>query len=430
MIRSLLIDKTGLLSTGDRIAICNQFQLLSKTASMEDYQMKHRREKTVMSIVLTLLLLSLQCSHADDQSSVPDPEYWPTEGWIESTPEEEGLNQAVLDQLEEYLETGNIDDQVDSILIVKNGYLAYESYPSGIYHENRTHHLFSVTKCFISALVGIAVEEGYIDSIHDTVVSYFPNYTIQNLDQRKLDMTIEHLLTMTSGMQWTDQVNYYQMAAQVNWAQYVLDRPMEAVPGTVWNYNSGGSHLLSALLESVTPNGAHAYAVEKLLDPLGIENFLWSRGSQNIPNGATLLYVTSRDLAKLGFLYLHDGEWNGTQIVPSEWVEVSTSRHATVEFDQGYGTGYGYKWWLYSNGIYGGRGTDEQYVVVIPHLDMVVASTGAGGYSFASLLAEYLLPAAGSSLSNNQWLIPAIGVAAIAVAVVLVAIVYKRRARL
>ena len=389
--------------------------------------MKRLREKAMVSIFMAILLLSIQTNRIHGQISIPNPDYWPTDGWRESTAEDEGLNRAILDQLEEYLEVGDMDHQVDSILIIKNGYLAYEVYPSGIYHENRTHHIFSVTKCFISALVGIAIEEGYIGSVQDTVLSYFPNYTVQNLDQRKLDMTIEHLLTMTSGMEWTDQVNYYQMDHQQDWAQYVLDRPMVAVPGTVWNYNSGGSHLLSALLEQVTPNGTYIYAVDKLFTPLGIEDFLWSRGSQNIPNGATLLYVTSRDLAKLGFLFLHGGKWNGTQIVPEEWVEDSTSEHANIEFDRGYGTGYGYKWWLYTNGIYGGRGSNEQYVVVVPNQDMVIVSTGAGEYSFASLMADYLLPAAGESMASSQWFLPVVGVGGTVLILTLVAILYRRR---
>lgn len=344
-----------------------------------------------------------EASRIEDNIGVrtSNPNYWPISGWRSSVPEEQGVSSQKLNEMEDYIENQNLRNYIDSILIVRNGYLVYEWYPSIGYNEDIRHHIFSCTKVFTSALIGIAIEEGYIGGVDDYVLDYFPNRTINNLDARKEAMTIRHLLTMTSGLEWNDNPNFYQMEVSSNWAQYVLDRPMEFQPGTVWNYNTGCSHLLSVILNEVTPYGTRAYAIEKIFNPLNITNYIWNNDAQGIPIGGTQLFITPRDMAKFGYLYLKNGYWNGTQLIPSNWVVESRTAVVSFEFEQGHGSGYGYQWWTYNlaNG-YAARGSNQQHIYVIPDLNLVVVSTGNTEYPFINLLVDYILPSAGFSPIN------------------------------
>jgi CubicO group peptidase (beta-lactamase class C family) len=323
-----------------------------------------------------------------------EPDYWPTSGWRTSLPEEEGLPVQKLDDMEDYIENQNFDNYMDSLLIIRNGYLVYEWYPLIGYNEDIRHHLYSCTKVFTSALIGVAIEEGYIGGVDDHVLDYFPNKTFDNMDARKQAITIKHLLTMTSGIEWMDDPNYYQMSMSSDWVKYVLDRPMEFDPGTVWNYNTGCSHLLSAILNEVTPNGTRAFAIERIFKPLNITNYLWENDAKGIPIGGTLLYLTPRDMAKFGFLYLNNGQWNGTQLIPSSWVVESSTSFVSLEFEEGQGSGYGYQWWIYRwANAYTALGSNEQHIVVIPDYNLIVISTGNTYFPFIRLLVDYILPA-------------------------------------
>jgi len=350
-------------------------------------------------------LLYLSSFHYVSFKSVPpvdnievkssDHEYWPTSGWRTSLPGDQGVDISKLREMEVYIDNWNIRRYIDSLLIIRNGYIVYEAYPSGFYDQSTRHHIFSCTKVFISALIGVAIEDGYITGVDDYVLDFFPNKTFANLDSRKEAITIKHLLTMTSGLSWNDNINYYQMDGSPDWVQYVLDRPMEHQPGTVWNYNSGGSHVLSAILDQVTPNGTRAYAEAKIFDPLNI-NYVWYTDSQGIPNGATLLHLTPRAMTKFGFLYLNNGYWNGTQLIPSGWIADSITPFMEVHFDQEAGSGYGYKWWIYGDiNSYAARGSNEQVIAVIPDLNLVVVCTGNTEFQYIRLLIDYILPSVG-----------------------------------
>ena len=358
-------------------------------------------------IIFSFLLSSLSFipaySHDYEKNiylKTSEPDYWPTSSWKASSPEDQGMSVQKLQEMEDYISDNNLN--FDSILVIRNGYLIHESYPSHIYDQNDKHHIYSCTKVFTSALIGIALEEGLIGSIDDKVLEYFPEKTFNNMDSRKQSLTIRQLLTMTSGIEWIDQINYYEMAGTVDWVQYILDQPMEHQPGSVWNYNTGCSHLLSAILDRLSPSGFINYLKTKLFDPLNITNYSWMVDNQGIPIGGTLLYVTPRDMAKFGFLYLHDGYWNGSQLVPSEWISESATSFMNVEFDRGHGSGYGYQWWIYKwLNSYTARGSYEQYITVIPDLKMVVISTAnSGNFGFINLIVDYILPSAGFTPFN------------------------------
>ena len=354
------------------------------------------------------------------------PDCWPTSNWRFASPESQGISLGKIEEMENYIENQNLESSIDSILVVRNGYLVYESYPSG-HNENFIHHIYSCTKVFTSALVGIAIEEGYISGINDFVLNYFPNKTFGNMDARKQAITINHLLTMTSGLRWVDQTNFYQMQVTSDWVKYILDQPMDYQPGDVWNYNTGCSHLLSAILNAVTPNGTRIYAIEKIFNPLNITNYSWSNDPQGIPIGGTLLYLSPRDMAKFGFLYLHNGMWNNSQLITSNWVSQSKISSKSIEFDQGHGSGYGYQWWIYNwANAYTARGSYEQYIVVIPDLNMVVVSTGNTDFHFVELLVNYILPSAGFYPLNIA-LILSIIIITISISILLIFIYFHKK---
>ena len=300
------------------------------------------------------------------------PDYWPTEGWRISTPEEQGLDSARLERM-----LDAIDDQqlnVHSVLVVRNGYIIAETYYPP-FQQDTKHQLYSVTKSFISALVGIAIEKGYIGGVDQRVVGFFPEREFANHDGRKAAMTLEHLLTMTSGLDWEEGMPTYQeMGRTKDWVHYVLDKPITADPGSQFNYCSGCSHVMSAIIQETTGMGTLEFAQRHLFEPLGISNVYWETDRSGIPNGGWGIEMTPRDMAKFGYLYLNDGVWDEQQIVPAAWVRTSVEGDTT--FDDGWR--YGYQWWIYpSFGAYAAIGLGAQIIFVMPDMEMVVVFTAA-----------------------------------------------------
>ena len=318
-------------------------------------------------------------------------EYWPTEEWQYSTPKKQRLDGKLLEDMVEYLDEEKI--YVDSIIIVKNGYIVFEDYFIGNYPE-RKHVQWSVTKSFISALIGIALDKGYLESLDQKALDFFPNISYYNPDPRKENITIENLITMSTGLDWEDDVNYFPMVASANQLEYVFSRPMINDPGSIWNYDTGGTHILSAIIQVVTGKTTLEFAKENLFDPIGISNYSWTQDKQGIYFGGFGLYLTSRDMARFGYLYLNNGSWNNQQIISSEWIKNSTEPY--WNFSNGY-WGYGYLWWLRPNlNFYSAKGRYEQMIYVLPDEDMVVIFTSniePGTYNMDYLIENYILPA-------------------------------------
>jgi len=257
-----------------------------------------------------------------------DLDYWPTQEWQTSTPREQGMRSRPLEQMDSMLENINWRYLVDSILIVKNGYIVYEHYRTES-QLTTPHHIYSSTKVLTSTLIGICVDQGNITSLDNSVVDYFSDYSFNSYEQKQ-SITVRHLLTMTSGLDWIDNNDYYSMASSSNPVEYVLNKTLDSDPGQEWNYNSGGSHVLSAIVQNVSNVGTAQLAENSVFQPLGIDDYTWTTLG-GIPNGATLLYLKSRDMAKIGLLYLHGGNWNGTQIVSEAWVENATSNLIDIQ---------------------------------------------------------------------------------------------------
>jgi CubicO group peptidase (beta-lactamase class C family) len=392
------------------------------------------------------LLLVVQSSvfvrAAIPSQGVVDRDYWPTNGWITSSPEEHGMDSSLLIEMMDGIDETGI--AIDSLLIARHGYLVFEVYPRQYDNESR-HDIHSCTKSYTSALLSIAIEQGYINSTDDRLVDLLPNRTIANLDARKESITLEHLLTMTSGLEW-DEWSYpyssnlnshYLMWAASDQIQYILDQPMVADPGDVWTYNSGGSHLLGAIITDATGRTLLEFAMENLFTPLGISQFdiSWVRDHQGYYLASGGASMVSRDMLKFAYLYLNNGTWDGEQIVPSDWVQLSSE--TLITFNDY--SGYSYQWWTYPTDIvnvFAALGYQGQFIAVIPELDMVVVFTSSIPPEEANvhpaLVFDYIVPSVlgeESRLSSASNSVTLIALAIIPVPVIFAGAYYQFQTR-
>jgi CubicO group peptidase (beta-lactamase class C family) len=217
------------------------------------------------------------------------------------------------------------------------------------------------------------------------VLSFFDTAQVKNIDDRKRRMTIRHLLTMTAGFEWNENLSYSdprndcsQMEASFDWIQYVINKPMTVEPGQSFNYNSGASELLAYIFRKATGSDIEEYAAQNLFLPLGIDHYFWKRIPTGLVDTEGGLYLSESDLAKIYYLFLKEGNWNGKQLVMKEWVKASITPTISV----GQGVKYGFKWWLFEYGndnskyAWAGSGFGGQWPIVIPEYDIVAVFTG------------------------------------------------------
>jgi CubicO group peptidase (beta-lactamase class C family) len=318
------------------------------------------------------------------------PDYWPTAGWRTAPPETQGLDPARLAGLNAAIATSQLN--VHSVLVVRNGYIVAETYAPPYTAETR-HANFSVTKSFISTLVGIAIDRRLISGVRAPVVGLFPDHRLANASDRKSALTVEDLLTMRAGFDWVESRDAHGgFETSANWRDYMLDLSMIEQPGTRFDYCSGCSHLLSEVVQQTTGTPTLDFARRELFEPLGIADFGWETDPDGTACGGWGLRLTPRDMAKLGYLYLNEGRWDGRQVVSAEWVRQATERH--VALDDGFG--YGYQWWTDERlGAYFARGKSGQLVVVIPKEQTVVVVTSdtPSDLPLLKLIEEYVVPA-------------------------------------
>ena len=268
------------------------------------------------------------------------------------------------------------------------------------YKRTPLHTMQSVSKSVTSILIGIAIARGEIPNVDVPVMPYFSAFTVKP-DPRRDRMRLRDVMTMTTGIAWDESSTSYtnaknncaEMEATDDWIQYVLDQPMAAEPGTTFVYNSGATQLLSYILKKATGQEADDYAKAHLFAPLGIESF-WKRTPKGLADTEGGLYLRPRDLAKLGYLYLKDGVWDGKPIVPAAWTKASTRWH----LDAGKtGRGYGYKWWLLSRkgpgtyDAYAALGYGGQRLIVVPELELIAVFTGWNIYDKPELAPKFAL---------------------------------------
>ena len=385
----------------------------------------------ICAILLLIQIVPAQRFSVAQTNVVRD--YWPTDEWLNTTPEEQGMNSNSLNRIDEIINENDI--MIHSVIVVRNGYIVYEKY----YHYSSQyagHTIQSCTKSFMSALIGIAIDMGYIDNVNQSVIDFFPNYTIDNWDPRKENITLEHLLTMSSGLEFHEvdipyeepENDLFAMYRSSNMWQYVLDRPMEYDPGEHWSYNSGGIELLGGVIEQSTGYSVADFAEEFLFAPIGIDHFTWWSPTASRQYGCGGgLYLKPRDMARFGYLYLNEGNWNGTQVVSSDWVNVSTSMY----YDTGGWYHYGYTWWgVPGQTFYEATGHYEQKIYVLPEEDIVVVFTGniqdADWHPTDYFVMEHVIPGT-EEVTLPVDPLPVINMSIIVIMVVPLPIVFLRR---
>ena len=302
---------------------------------------------------------------------MPDGQ-WPT-----APPEEKGFDSAALASVVERIDREDLP--IDSVQIVREGVLVLDAYFFP-YLGEQPHDVASVTKSITSTLVGIAVDRGLL-SLDQGVVDFFGDLAPTSQQAAKSDIKLEHLLTMSSGLSCgylPGEQELYAMIASEHYVRYALDLPMAAEPGAQFAYCSPGSHLMSAMVSAAVEQSTHDFARENLFEPLGITSSFWPADPQDVHHGWGDLQLHPKDMARIGYLFLREGDWNGRQIVSSEWIEQATRHHVTAEPD---GTGYGYQWWILAGeleGVYEARGRGGQAIIIWPDADMVAVFTGRG----------------------------------------------------
>ena len=330
-------------------------------------------------------------------------DYWPTAGWRTAAPDQQGMDPAVLDHLATIVPASY--PQVRSVLVVRHGYLVDERYWHGL-DAGDGHNSFSVTKSFVSALVGIALRDHHLKGLDQTVEELLADHLPASADPRLRRVTVRQLLTMTSGLAGDDALVggadgiSDRMPQSRDWVRHILSRRLATAPGERFAYSSAGSDLLSAIVADATGQSTLAFARAELFGPLGIatDNALeqklrdwpptkaqrkayeqamvaWPTDPQGYHYGGGFLKLPARDLAKLGYLYLNGGRWDGAQVVPADYVTASTRPQS----DPSQGSdGYGYQWWITSetgHDSFRAVGFGGQLIQVIPDLDLVVVIT-------------------------------------------------------
>ena len=289
--------------------------------------------------------------------------------WYIASPQDVGLGEQKITAFR----TALLPTEVTSCIIVRYGKIALEYYKSG-YNETTVFPMNSASKSITSAIVGIAIEQGCF-ALDDRIVRFFPGLSSKaNTDYAKI--TVRHLLTNTSGLVSTDSALWGLWLASDNWIDFLFDRPMQHKPGSVFDYSTGNTHILSVIIAQTTGKSLNDYGHQVLFAPLGLNSAYFDDDPQGISDGGNGLHLTARDMARFGLLYLHNGVWQDKHLVPSEWVTQSTNIQTSKM------ARYGYQWWIRYFGKkqlkgYFAHGWGEQVIAVIPDADLVITFTSS-----------------------------------------------------
>ena len=373
---------------------------------------------TLVFTAVVMLPLLAGCAASVD----PPREVAAGDGWRTASPESAGMDRARLDALTAAIRERRAN--VHAVLIERDGRLVYEQYftgtderwgdvlPGEIAFDRRTKHdLRSVSKSVTSALLGIALA-GDTAALDRPILDFFPEHADLATPERRR-VTLRHVLTMTAGLEWNEEISYrdprndeIRMTRSPDPARYVLGRPLVAEPGARWTYSGGTTHLLAEVIQRRTGKRLLDVAREALFEPLGITDVEWLGDLGATPAAASGLRMRPRDLAKFASLYLHEGRWNGRQVIPAAWVAASTIWAVPIASGEWGERGYGYQWnqlrYRTPTGTvvaYVAQGNGHQRIFILPELRMAVTmlagryndpTAGTLGYD---LLMEHILPA-------------------------------------
>lgn len=332
-------------------------------------------------------------------SAAPGGKPWPTKSWSTDTPESQGISSSGLAKADERIRDNY--PNAYSLLVVRHGYLVYEKYYNGMGQDN-ANQVYSVTKSVLSALTGIALQQKLISGTGQTVFELLPEYFDEAGDPGKREITIKNVLTMSGGLESIDN-DYGPFFSSPDWLAYTLSRPLTDKPGTKFVYNTGLVQCLSDIISKTSGMDARKYANKYLFSELGINAGNWRKDSSGHYAGGTGLCLTPRDMAKFGYLYLNNGQWDGRQIIPQDWVEESTTKQIQASDTND----YGYLFWLETvhdsvknvdYDTYRADGAGGQKIFVVPDLDIVVVVTAderkksVNGADTQGIITEYVLP--------------------------------------
>jgi len=363
-----------------------------------------------------LLLFAISCSRIENpEEALPGPSpapeqfgqktrtYWPTEDW-RTAEGPEALDAAGAAEVDSYLftRTGNDLDRkgirTDGVVVIRGGKIVFEKYARG-YTRETPHLIWSAAKSFTSALVGIAVAEGRF-KLTDPAHKYYPSLK----DGMKSEITVEHILQMSSGLDWNEGYEASPLDSSViamlytagrgNMPHFTAGFRLRHRPGTRWYYSSGDTNMLSGILrKTLSEDEYQNYPWKKLFEPIGMKNVTFERDRAGHFVGSSYVYAPPRDLAKFGFLYLNNGEWNGKQILPEGWVTYSRTLAPAYNGHPVAGEAYGAQWWQNAKtastqapwpdaplDTYVAMGHWGQRIYVIPSLDIVAVRVGDDRY--------------------------------------------------
>jgi len=345
------------------------------------------------------------------------------DGWETASLANVGMNEIPLTGLMNRL--NEIDEhRIHSILIIKDRKLVFEEYFPGDkfnlaqftgetgFDRDDTHNLCSVTKSFTSALIGIAIDKGFIQSVDQIVFDFFPeNADILSVSPEKGNITLEHLLTMTSGIAWDDETysyadsrnDMYRLFTNSDPIKFILSKPLSETPGTFYAYRNCNTNLLGAIVHKASKQRLDIFSENYLFSKLGITDFEWQMISDDVVFCSGDLRLRPRDMAKFGYLFLNGGTWKDERIISQEWIDISTHKHITLNNNWADLDGYGYQWWLWDKiytmnfSAYTASGWGGQWITIWPEANTVIVLTGGNYYteeaiSIQSILVNYIIP--------------------------------------
>lgn len=336
--------------------------------------------KSGITLLYNILILLMVISCVSDAtfkitgSTIPDQL---NDEWDLASPEDFGISRQTLDSIYTQLISEDKYFNVKSLLIVKNGYLVFETYCRDFNDRNHYGRIQSVTKSITSLLFGIIYSEGYVDSLNQTLYSIYPDKFSAN--ETKRSITLRHLLTMTSGLSFDNDdfsVEIYSDKPR-DPIKYILNKPMYADPGEEFYYRDCDPHLLSYAISRLTGMSEELFARERLFTPLNIKDYYWGSDHTGTTMGAHGLHLKPRDLAKIGQMVLDNGKWKGQQIIDSAWIAESTRHHIDTPFiTEPNVRGYGFYWWTLPHWeAVEAWGHGGNYILIIPNQQLVIVMT-------------------------------------------------------
>jgi CubicO group peptidase (beta-lactamase class C family) len=348
-------------------------------------------------VLITAFLLNT-CSDLNSTEESPIGYQWEV-----STPEQLGLDGSILNTA---FSEASAKGFINSIIVIRNGKIAAEKYFNGR-NVNSYQTIRSVSKSFLSALIGIAVNRRILN-LDQKMIDSFPEYKSFVTDTNVNNITLRHLITMRSGIKG-DEEFYFAFSQSSNWVKTIIQSQLNFQPGTSALYSTAGTHLVSGMLTKAAGKSSLEFAKQYLFDPMGIVINDWSRDPQGIYFGGNDMFFTTRNMAALGLLYLNNGKLNGRQIVPEEWINNSLVYSGGIGGSWGSLSeiGYGYMWWLgkvSGKRIFTALGHGGQYILCVPDLNMIVAVTSDPYLDWdisdeheravLQIIADYIVPAA------------------------------------